>query len=154
MVRAKIHGDDIVDGSLEEKDLHPETIEKLNFGEPYFEESSEGLTETTSIDDYIDKVIINCDLIPGIYRLNWCYSWFYSSISHNFEGRIILNDEVQMNHIEEPKDSSEEQRLWNSGFKKIIIEEAGTYSIKLQFRSGRLNKTASIMNARLDLWRC
>lgn len=148
-----ITGDDIMTGSISSDKFSAPVGEKLNFGTYHSWSNSEGITSTTRT-AFITKLTISTGNIPtGTYRLAWTYAWLYSSTSKNFVARIILDDITTiMTHVEEPKESDDDQRIPAAGFYFSELE-AGEHEYKLQFKTSQENKEADIMNCRLEFYR-
>jgi hypothetical protein len=111
--------------------------------------------------DWQQKVRLSVlGLAAGDYRLVWSYNWNLGSTSKSFEARIQVNDTPPdlVSHLEEPTDATGNyestgsgQKFLETGVRKVAL--SGDVDIDLDWRSPDNRVTASIWNARLELWR-
>jgi len=123
------------------------------FGKNFQEASSLTLSETTAT-SFQQKLRMTTSTLPiGKYRLGWSYSWQYGLASNDFKGRIQFNDDkVMMEHQEEPKDQYSDQERYCTGFLYFSVASEQSINIDLDY-CGASGSTASIFNARLEIWR-
>jgi len=123
------------------------------FGKNFKEDSSLAHSTTTST-TFQQKLRLITDTLPiGKYRIGWSYSWNYSLASNDFLGRIQVNDtDTVMEHQQEPKDQYSDQIRYCSGFLYYDNESEQSLNIDLDFASNS-GGTATIFNARLEIWR-
>ena len=115
---------------------------------------------TTNSTDFLEKLrLTTTGLLAGEYRVVWAYSWNTSSTKRYFEARVQLNDSIDLGtHREEPQDirgdlasTGSGQVLRSSGIATRTL--SGTVNIDLDWRTEAITATASIWDARLELWR-
>jgi hypothetical protein len=123
------------------------------FGQNFQEASSLALSQTTS-ESFQQKLRMTTPSLPvGKYRIGFVYTWQYGLASNDFKARIQVNDTTTiMEHQQEPKDQYDDQIVYNSGFIYYNVAVAGILNIDLDY-CGNSGNTASIANARLEIWR-
>jgi hypothetical protein len=121
--------------------------------EELFEASSETVQQTTN-NAYQQKVRLTLNgLVGGKYRISWYYESQYNNRSHDFRGRVQVDDTITiMEHQQESTDTGNDQ--WNpkSGFKYENLS-AGNHTIDLDWCCSNLGDTATIRRARLEIWK-
>lgn len=169
--RTTIDGDQIKDGTVTADELKfensptPDAIVAINastkdfkyksfavIGQDFFEASSLGISVTTAT-SFQQKLRLTTGTLPvGKYRIGWSYSWNSSHASKNFNGRIQINDTTTvMEHVQEPKQNNGQTR-YSSAFLYYSNESSQILNIDLDY-AGTAGKTATIFNARLEIWR-
>lgn len=123
------------------------------FGQNFQEASDLTLSQTTST-SFQQKLRMTTSSLPvGKYRIGFVYTWQYGLASNDFKARIQVNDtDTIMEHQEEPKDQYSNQIVYNSGFIYYTVSSAQSLNIDLDY-CGNSGNTASIANARLEIWR-
>jgi hypothetical protein len=112
------------------------------------------LTSTTTSTIFIEKLKLTTrNILEGKYKISWYYQWIYSAATQDFKGRVQLDDSINiMSHQQEPKDGGDEQKIPVSGF-KVLDLTAGVHTIDIDFCRSDSPGTATISNARLEIFR-
>lgn len=113
----------------------------------YYYVESEQISSTNSTNGRV-KVNLPVTLEDGFYKIEWQYTWAYSSTSSNFRGWVLLNDASIFVHEEEPQDASSKQLRSVSGF-RILELKKGSYNIDLVYGTSNSSSIAYISQARL-----
>lgn len=130
------------------------------FGTNFAEENDDS-TSTTTSQDFQNKLTLNLSglVSGGKYRIGWFYNWNFDDTGKNHISEVTLNGMEIASHIKEPKDSGGSfgatgsgQKLVVSGFDYVTINDV-TAEIKINWKSGKKKKKASIWNAKLEFWR-
>jgi hypothetical protein len=121
------------------------------FGTEFQQVESLADSSTTSTAFQTKLTLTTVSIPAGTYRIGWSYDWRYSTTVANFQARIVENGTVRFLHVQEPQDGAITQRQPASGFLYLILP-SGVNTIEIQYSSAG-GLTATIRNARLELWR-
>ncbi|MEX0594894.1 MAG: hypothetical protein WD512_00205, partial [Candidatus Paceibacterota bacterium] len=120
----------------------------------FFQQASSDAESTTTSTTFQQKVTLTTSsLVTGTYRIGWMYEWSYNNAGANFQGRVQLNNTLDlMIHVQEPKDAATSQFHQVGGF-YYAVNISGVQTIDLDYSSSVNTSTARIRRARLDIWR-
>lgn len=135
-------------------------VQQAVFGQDFTQVEDLAASSTTST-LYITKVTMSPVLTAGTtVRIGWSYNWAYDSETWNFYGRVTAGGIALVEHAQEPKDASDgsapvgtDQLQPASGFLYYDVLTTGALTINLEWRSQISSINASMMDARLELWR-
>jgi len=118
--------------------------------------------QSTTSDIYQTALTLTTAILPaGQFRVGWFYVWSYDSISKDkeFKARVQLDGATTIGiHQEEPKDAGgsgpggTDQRFVTSGF-SYFTSVGLAHTITIEYCSSRKGVTASIYEARIELWK-
>jgi hypothetical protein len=139
------------------------------FGQNFEYHQSLGVSTTTSATFQNKLSLTTANLPAGTYRIGWAYGWNHDGTGENFEARLVLDGDTDVNdllmfHVQEPADSGgtgvgrysvcgTDQNHRNSGFRYITFASPGTHTIALDYRTSSAGITNSIFDAIVELWR-
>lgn len=122
------------------------------FSSYFQQDSSDGMSNTTST-SYQQKLrITTSNLTSGTYRIGWMYEWSFNSTSRSFEARVRLGTTTIMEHAEEPQDTATSQWREVGGF-YYATSLSGINNIDIDYASSSNSATSRIRRARLEIWR-
>lgn len=123
------------------------------FGHGFLEASSENESYTNST-TYIQKLKLSIpDIGAGKYRIGWSYEWSQENSNWRFEGRVQLNDSIDLSEIV-VRPSKSTWKAWHpaAGFKYETLA-SGSHTVDIDYCTSKSNKTAGIRRARIEFWR-
>jgi hypothetical protein len=102
---------------------------------------------------YKETLSLTTSSIPaGKYRVGWYYQYRYNNGSTDFVCQVVVDSLSTVHeHVEEPKDQSDNQRSPTSGFVEINLL-AGVHSIIMQF-AGTDPVESQVFERRLEIWK-
>lgn len=116
--------------------------------------------QSTTSATYQTALTLTTAVLPaGQYRIGWFYIWSYDSISQDFQARVRLDGATTVGiHRQEPADASggdpggTDQRFVTSGF-SYFTSIGASHTVTIEYCSSKLGITASIYEARIELWK-
>jgi hypothetical protein len=122
------------------------------FGQGFQFATSDGASSTSST-TFQTKIDLTTTTLPaGNYRIGYSYSWRHNDINTDFRYRLLVdNSTTLVEHRVEPKDPFTDQLHPGSGFTYRNL--SGSVNIKLQWCSSAGADTATILGAKLEIWR-
>ncbi|ARR74925.1 hypothetical protein SAGO17_0005 [Mimivirus AB-566-O17] len=109
-------------------------------------------TTSTNSTNYVQKIRLVTDNIPsGIYRVGFYYIWTIDNTNQDFSSRIQIDDSLVIHETTESTQRSN-QDIATSGFSHISLT-LGVHTIDLDFKVASTNTSASIKEARIEIWR-
>ena len=132
----------------------------------YAESNSVSVSTSTT---FINKVNLTTTNLPaGKYKVEVSYGWNHDSVGNDFEARVVLDNNVDINdliflHVQEGNEAGgnglerynttgTDQNLQYSGFKYITLS-AGIHNLKLDFRTSHNSDESSIWDATISITR-
>jgi len=130
-----------------------EEVANLHFVKyDYHYDEDESESSTTSL-NYQQKLRLTTPSLPaGNYRISWYYEWKFSNGNFEFKHRVQVDDNTT---LKETKTTPRSRGDWHecSGFKSEISLTEGVHNIDMDYCTNKVNKTAYIRRARLEIWR-
>lgn len=123
------------------------------YGSEFQQASSDTESSTTSL-TFQQKLRMTTSSLPsGTYRVAWYYEWKHTNTSHDFVGRVQINDIITiMEHQEESQDSGDSQYHNHSGF--YYHTGSGSLNVDIDYsRSNAAGGTSYIRRVRIEIWR-
>ena len=130
-----------------------EEVANLNFVHYYYSYVEDETVSSTTNLYYQQKLRLTTPNLPaGNYRISWYYEWKYSNGRFKFKHRVQLNDNTILKETQTTPRSNGDWRE-SSGFKSEISLTEGVHNIDMDYCTNKVNKTAYIRRARLEIWR-
>jgi hypothetical protein len=131
----------------------------IPFGKDYLDFSKEAEEFNSDNNTWADYVTGDITQISGQYRMTFNFCWNYQPDTGNkaslFKARIIIVEggvETEMFNIATPVPFTNASNTYNTSAAKRITIPAKASEIKLQYRPGVNNLSASLKEAHLELW--
>ena len=109
--------------------------------------SSTVLSSSTSNKER-SKLLLTTHLPKGFYKIEWTFSWSYSSVSTNFNAVLYVDNVPLHTFTQEPQDASSKQMNCVSSFLCVDLEE-GEHEVDLRWFAGSSGATANISQAHI-----
>lgn len=123
------------------------------FGSQY--QKGESLTTSTTTNlAFQQKLLITTPTVPaGEYRIGWVYGWSLSSVNtgRSFRGQVTVDGTPYTSHFQAVY-SATTQVLYASGFFNVDLTNT-THTVAINYCTNNAAATASIRDARLEIWR-
>jgi len=117
-----------------------------------FQYAESDKTSSTTSDNYEIKLVLTTNVLPpGTYRIGISAEGNLNQTKHSLKIKATVGENVILDYYKEPKDSSRYQYDSISSFKCLTL--SGSHKIVISYGTNNKKATASIRNARIEIWR-